>query len=181
MACQECQKRPATLHFTKFTNGKKTEVHLCEVCAKEKGYMTYPEEGYSLHNLLSGLFNFDSKQMDSHQGSFHHPQELQSHRCGLSLSEFKRFGKFGCAECYESFSSRLDPIFRRVHSGNTKHNGKIPKRQGGHLHTKKELESYKDQLKQLVAREEFEKAAVIRDKIKDLESKINQAEAGGNS
>src|SRR5690625_4884667 len=178
MACQECQKRPATLHFTKFTNGSKSEVHLCEVCAKEKGYMTYPEEGYSLHNLLAGLFNFESQKIDSHQGSFHQSQELKCHQCGLTFTEFKRSGKFGCAECYESFSSRLDPILRRVHSGNTKHNGKIPKRQGGNLHTKKELEAYRLHLQELITREEFEEAAVVRDKIKDLETRINRTEAG---
>jgi|SRR5690625_4312105 len=181
MGCQECQKRPATLHFTKYTNGSKSEVHLCERCAKEKGYMTYPEEGYSLHNLLSGLFNFESKQIDNHQGSFHRSQELQCRQCGLTLSEFKHSGKFGCAECYESFSSRLDPILRRVHSGNTKHNGKIPKRQGGNLHTKKELESYQVRLKELVAQEEFEEAAIVRDKIKALKNRIHRTEAGGSS
>src|SRR5690625_3998680 len=176
MACQECQKRPATLHFTKFTNGQKSEVHLCEVCAKEKGYMTYPEEGYSLHNLLAGLFNFDSQSVENHHGSFRQSRELQCHRCGLSLSEFKHSGQFGCSYCYESFSSRLDPILRRVHSGNTKHNGKIPKRQGGKLHTKKELETLKNELKDLITHEAFEEAAVVRDKIKELESRMNQTE-----
>ena len=39
MICQECNQRPATLHFTKIINGEKTEVHLCEKCAQEKGEM----------------------------------------------------------------------------------------------------------------------------------------------
>lgn len=181
MRCQECQKRPATIHFTKYTNEEKTEVRLCEVCAKEKGYMTYPEESYSLHNLLSGFFNFDSKQMDSQHGSFYQTQALKCHHCGLSLSEFKRFGKFGCAECYTSFSSHLDPILRRVHSGNTKHNGKIPKRQGASLHTKKEIESLKANLQALITQEEFEEAAIVRDKIRELENQMDSTEEGGNS
>ena len=28
MLCQECDKRPATLHFTKIVNGEKTEFHI---------------------------------------------------------------------------------------------------------------------------------------------------------
>jgi len=179
MECQECQQRPATLHFKKFINGTKSEVHLCDVCAKEKGYMSYPEEGYSLHNLLTGLFNFDSNQIDSQQSSFHKTQKIQCPQCGLSLSDFKHSGKFGCAGCYKTFAIHLDPILQRVHSGNTKHNGKIPKRQGGNLHKKKELEMLKIQLQQLITSEEFEEAAVVRDKIKDLERKINNTEAGG--
>lgn len=37
MVCQECGNRPATLHFTKIVNGEKTEFHICEHCAREKG------------------------------------------------------------------------------------------------------------------------------------------------
>ncbi|MEN2769142.1 UvrB/UvrC motif-containing protein [Ornithinibacillus xuwenensis] len=179
MECQECHQRPATLHYTQVINGHKTEVQICEVCAKEKGYMTYPEEGYSLHNLLTGLFNFDS----SHVGGQHSTQpqkekELQCSKCGLTFSDFKRIGKFGCGECYHTFSSNLNPIFRRVHSGNTEHRGKIPKRKGGSLHLKKQLTSFKAELQDLIVNEEFEQAAVVRDRIKELENKINHKEAG---
>lgn len=180
MQCQECQKRPATFHFSQVINGKKSEVHVCEVCAMEKGYMTYPEET-SLHNLLSGLFNFDSTSLNSHQGTpFQKATELTCSRCSMTFSEFKRVGKFGCAECYQSFSAHLDPIFKRVHSGNIKHYGKIPKRKGSHLHIKRQIEEHKQKLQQLIENEEFEKAALVRDKIKELSSKQNDPE-GDNS
>src|SRR5690625_5391316 len=77
----------------------------------------------------------------------------------MTFSEFKRVGKFGCAACYHTFSTRLDPIIRRVHSGNTKHFGKIPKRKGGNLHMKKQLEVYKNELQKLIENEAFEEAA----------------------
>ena len=35
MICQECQERPATLHYSKVINGEKTDIHLCEKCADE--------------------------------------------------------------------------------------------------------------------------------------------------
>ncbi|MGM8365534.1 UvrB/UvrC motif-containing protein [Virgibacillus sp. W0181] len=170
MECQECHKRPASLHFTQVVNGNKTEMHVCEVCAKKKGYMNYPEEGYSLHHLLSGLFNFDNQQLDGHQEDpFQKVEELQCQKCKLTFNQFQRVGKFGCASCYDTFSEKLDSIFRRVHSGNTKHYGKIPRRKGGDLHTKKQLESYRDQMQQLIEKEAFEDAAKVRDKIKELE------------
>lgn len=173
MECQECHKRPATLHFTQVVNGSKKEIHVCEVCAKEKGYMTYPEEGYSFESLLSGLFNFESSPFGKHNNSnLTGTKELQCEQCGMTFTEFKRVGKFGCASCYHTFSERLDPIFRRVHSGNTTHHGKIPKRQGGDLHAKKQLEEYKSQLKELVEQEAFEEAAKVRDQIKQLESEM---------
>lgn len=172
MECQECQTRPATLHFTQVLNGTKIESHVCEKCAKEKGYMAYPEEGYSLHNLLAGLFSFESASIGNHDSnSFKQGKELQCPKCDITFSRFKRTGKFGCATCYETFSSRLDPILRRVHSGNVKHNGKIPKREGGNLRTKKKLATYKEELQQLIESEAFEKAAIVRDKIRVLQNK----------
>lgn len=182
MECQECHKRPATLHFTQVINGNKKELHVCEVCAKEKGYMTYPEEAYSLHNLLAGLFNFDSSQLGSHQdATFQTATDMECPKCEMTFSEFKRTGKFGCAECYDTFSARLDPIFRRVHSGNTKHDGKIPTRKGGNLHTKKQIEKYKLELQKLIENEAFEEAAKVRDKIKQLKSSHRDQEAGDQS
>ncbi|MEC5425613.1 UvrB/UvrC motif-containing protein [Virgibacillus sp. C22-A2] len=182
MECQECQQRPATLHFTQVINGNKKEVHVCEVCAKEKGYMTYPEDGYSLQNLLSGLFNFDSAKIESQHGkSFNQVKELQCPKCEMTFSDFKSTGKFGCAACYDTFSKRLESIFRRVHSGNTKHYGKIPKRKGGDLHTKKQLEGYKAELQSLIDNEAFEEAAKVRDKIKELENTKKNEGAGDDS
>ncbi|GGA88545.1 UvrB/UvrC motif-containing protein [Ornithinibacillus halotolerans] len=175
MECQECHQRPASLHYTQVINGHKTEIQICEVCAKEKGYMTYPEEGYSLHNLLTGLFNFDSNHVGSPNNPLKKEKELECTKCGLTLTQFKQIGKFGCGECYHAFSSSLNPIFRRVHSGNTEHRGKIPKRKGGSLHLKKQIATYKSQLQDLIINEEFEQAAVVRDKIKDLENKITEA------
>lgn len=179
MKCQECQEREATLHLSHVLNGQKNEVHVCEICAKEKGYKIFPDEGYSLHHLLSGLFNFDSPQMETTQtASFNENTDLQCPKCKLTFSEFKRVGKFGCAQCYETFSEKLDPIIRRVHSGNNTHYGKIPKRKGGELHVKKQLESYKSELRQLIEKEAFEEAAHVRDTIKTLEKEIYQKEAG---
>src|SRR5699024_7600533 len=89
--------------------------------------------------------------------------------CELTFNEFRHIGKFGCSDCYSSFKSKLNPIFKRVHSGNIRHIGKIPKRDGQVLHKKKELESYRNELNKLIIDENFEKAAVIRDKIKEIE------------
>lgn len=179
MKCQECHKRPATLHFTQVIHGHKTETHVCEVCAKEKGYMAYPEEAFSLHNLLTGLFNFDSADVSSQSKSpIQQINDVQCPKCEMTLSEFKRVAKFGCVECYQTFSSQLDPILRRVHRGNTAHHGKIPKRKGGHLHLKKELDSLRGKLQTLIKNEEFEEAATVRDEIKELEQTIRDKEAG---
>jgi|SRR5699024_3804439 len=172
MQCQECQQRPATLQYTQYINDQKSEIHVCEVCAKEKGYMSdLDTDNHSIHDLLAGLFNFEK----THVGKARHQQAglttepLTCTGCGMTFPYFKRVGKFGCAECYTSFAAQIEPILRRVHSGNITHHGKIPKRKGGSLHHKRQIKEYKDKLQSLIKNEAFEEAAVIRDKIKALE------------
>ncbi|MFC0525681.1 UvrB/UvrC motif-containing protein [Pontibacillus salicampi] len=181
MECQECHQRPATLHFTQVINDHKKEVHVCDTCAYEKGYMSENSDSFSLHNLLSGLFNFDTYPVSdsTNQQSYEPPKRLQCGKCGLTYEEFTRIGKFGCAECYKTFGDKLNPIFRRVHSGNTSHDGKVPKRIGGDLHVKRQIEEQRQHLNQLIQQEEFEEAAHVRDHIRTLEREIYSDKGDG--
>ena len=125
------------------------------------------EDAYSLHDLLTGLFSIGPSQFDINNNAlFEEVKEAECEKCHLTFKEFQRIGKFGCAGCYDTFQSKLDAVFRRVQSGNTKHHGKLPARKESGLHKKKQLEEYRTLLKKLIEQEEFEQAAVIRDKIK---------------
>src|SRR5699024_7465598 len=146
------------------------EIHVCELCAQKKGYIHQQEEPYSLHELLSGLFNFNPSSIELQSNDlFKQIKKVECSKCHTTFEDFQRIGKFGCANCYHSFQDRMDAIFRKVHSGNTRHHGKIPKRRGGDLHKKKEIAQFRSKLQQLIEQEEFEQAAIIRDKIKKLE------------
>lgn len=172
MLCQECGERQATLHFTKIVNGQKTEFHICDECAKEKGeVLPGMDNSFSIHNLLSGLLSFDKPGASVNSGF---TQTLQCQKCGLTYSQFSRSGRFGCAECYKSFGDRLEPLFRRVHSGNVAHYGKIPKRSGNLIQMKREIQDLKSRLQEAIAKEEFELAASIRDQIRELEHKLEK-------
>jgi protein arginine kinase activator len=72
----------------------------------------------------------------------------------------------------------MQPILKRLHSGNTVHAGKIPKRIGGSMHVRKEIDSLKEELQALILQEEFESAANIRDKIRGLEKKLGEKREG---
>ncbi|KIL37150.1 hypothetical protein SD70_30975 [Gordoniibacillus kamchatkensis] len=169
MMCQECGKKPATLHFTKIVNGEKTEFHICESCAREKGELIPGTSGgFSIHNLLSGLLDFEPSQSQS-AAKVH---KLRCDNCGLTYSQFSKLGRFGCSQCYESFSERLDPLFKRVH-GNIVHTGKVPKRSGSIIQHKREIDRLKREMMSSIEREEFEKAAELRDQIKELERKMS--------
>lgn len=171
MQCQECQQRPATFYFQHIINGEKQEVHVCEVCAQENGYTKPTNENYSLQDLLTGLLNFDASQLGSKPIQQKQPEKtVHCPQCNMTFSKFQQLGKFGCASCYETFANQIGPILRRVHSGNTEHFGKIPKRAGGSIQKKKQIEHYRNEMKKLVKEEAFEQAAELRDKIKALEN-----------
>lgn len=181
MICQECNQRPATLHFTKIVNGEKAEIHLCEKCANEKGdmFMFSAGPGFSINNLLAGLLNGNNGFHDPKHTAFKHEEIIQCDRCSMTIHQFIKVGRFGCAHCYESFQEQLKPILRRLHSGNWTHSGKIPKRIGGHLHVRKNIETLKQTLKELISREEFEEAAHVRDEIRSLEKRLLENNEGG--
>lgn len=169
MLCQECGKRPASLHFSKIVNGEKSEYHLCESCAREKGELIPGTSGgFSIHNLLSGLLNFETVEQGKRQAN---TENLRCEECGMTYSQFSKLGRFGCSSCYKYFDSRLDPLFKRVH-GNTVHTGKIPVRVGGEIRTKRQVEDLKRRLQESISHEEFETAAQLRDQIRELEKQI---------
>ncbi|MFD2657916.1 MULTISPECIES: UvrB/UvrC motif-containing protein [Gracilibacillus] len=180
MECQECKQNPATVHFAQVINGEKTEIHVCQQCAKEKGYVSQEEDAYSLHHLLSGLFNPKPNAIN-HQSHKTAGKELQCDKCGMTYQQFARIGKFGCASCYHTFSEHLNPLFRKVHSGNTAHEGKVPKRVGSDIYQRKKLRDLKVKLQQAIAEEAFEEAAKIRDEIRSLEKNLNHHEERDDS
>ncbi|MBO2945852.1 UvrB/UvrC motif-containing protein [Paenibacillus sp. F411] len=168
MVCQECGIRPATLHFTKIVNGEKTEFHFCETCAREKGEMIPgTANGFSIHSLLSGLLDLDPSGKGQLSGA-KAPQVPRCEECGMTYTQFSKLGRFGCSSCYSYFSDRLDPLFKRVH-GSTTHVGKVPKRSGGRIQTKRKIAELKKELHEHIVQEEFETAAQIRDQIRELE------------
>lgn len=173
MLCQDCGQKQASLHFTKIINGDKTEFHLCDSCAREKGELLPGSvNGFSIHNLLSGLIDFEPSMG---KGATPPPTtSLQCKECGLTYSQFSKIGRFGCSHCYQAFAQRLDPLFRRVH-GHTTHIGKVPTRSGGKIKVKKEIQQLKHELQQTIEQEEFEKAAKLRDQIRQLEKEVTQS------
>lgn len=169
MICQRCQERPATIHLTKVVNFEKTEIHLCEVCAKsagsELGIMVEPN--FTFQNLIAGLLEGDINMLQHPNAT----QELYCHNCGLTFSDFRNRGLLGCGECYTYFQPGLEPLLKRVH-GSTVHTGKVPKRTGGKVRLRKEVEQLKIQLQQAIKSEEYEKAAQIRDEIRRLQNQL---------
>lgn len=172
MVCDECRLREATVHLTQIINGKKTERHLCPQCARKHEAEFFLEPQFSIHNLLAGLL----------EGTWQPPagaaQDLRCSRCGLRYREFARTGLLGCSHCYDEFKQQLEPVLRRI-QGQVRHRGKVPSRAGSHLRLGRQLDQLRAQLREAVAREEYERAARLRDEIRALEQRLRAGDAGG--
>jgi len=177
ITCQECQKRPATVHYTKVVNGQKTEYHLCEQCAREKGELDLSfgfDPGFSIHNLLAGLLDMENHQQPELQKQ---KASNQCPTCGMTYAEFSRTGRLGCGDCYLAFDRQLEPLFRRIHGSST-HSGKVPERTGGLARLEQSIKKLTQELEQAVEREDYEGAAKLRDQIKQLRAELEQEQGG---
>ncbi|AOY75140.1 UvrB/UvrC motif-containing protein [Clostridium formicaceticum] len=166
MVCQECNSRKATVHMTKIIQGKKEEVHLCEQCAKVKDTLNF-DNAFSIHNFLAGLLDVTKDPQLKAQYS----TSVQCSQCGMTYDRFKQIGRLNCDQCYKEFKTNLAPLIRKVH-GNLQHTGKVPKRAGGIIRLKREVNELKLQLKEAIDQQAFERAAELRDHIKQLEDTI---------
>lgn len=156
MLCEKCGKNHATTHIKTVVNGIVREYNLCSNCAAQSGYNT---------NSITGM-------LASMLGDMPSPK-LQSQKtckvCGSTFADIAHSGKMGCSECYNTFKDEILPYLKRVH-GATQHTGKIPNRAPLIVRPKeKNIDELRQELSRLVADEKYEQAAIVRDKIKEME------------
>ncbi len=162
MICEKCGKNQATTHIKSVVNGIVREYNLCANCAAGYGY-----NSNSLTGMLASMFG-DINKIGAAQTAKKCPV------CGESFSDIAKSGKVGCTECYTTFYSELLPYLKRVH-GSTKHVGKVPNNAPLVVMPKTEtVEDLRKELSRLVAEENYEQAAVVRDKIKEMEAAENE-------
>ena len=182
MKCDKCPKK-ATVHLTEIVDGKAAEMHLCEDCARDQSQ--HMEQQFGLADLLAGLTDFGKHVPEV-------PKEaLLCPTCGLSYEDFRKFGRFGCAKCYGAFTVHLKALLKKIH-GSSVHLGKklsgttvvaesgpssikvIP---AGDMPLKAAApagdtpEALRVKMHQAIDAEDFELAASLRDKIRELEQK----------
>lgn len=162
MLCQKCGKKPAVIHRITNVGGNKQEVHLCEECAREEANI-FMEDAFSINALLSSLLNMGVDTPIKVEKM----ETIKCGACGQSFGEFRAAGRLGCDQCYTTYKDRLASLLKSIH-GNNQHSGKIPKRVGRSLRLRREVDSLRNELEKAVKAEEYEKAAEIRDRIKNL-------------
>ena len=165
MLCESCGNNQASIHYTKIINGEIEEHHLCTDCTSSFSDLDF-DTSLFFNKFFTGLIdNIDESNKEK--------IDIKCPECGLSYKRFKALGKFGCSQCYKTFEEQIDTLVKGLHGHNT-HKGKIPKRSNIKIFLRRETEKLRVDLENAIKREEFEKAATIRDEIKTLNTKLEE-------
>jgi len=159
MQCSICKEKPATVHLTQIVGDKMQKLDLCEECAKSKG--VNDPAGFALADLMLGLGA--SQELEQAAGG----TEVKCGRCVFTQADFKKSGRLGCPECYQTFSEGLNGLLKSMHKG-TRHVGKAPEALKASRDNADKLKTLQKKLAKAIESENFEEAAQLRDEIKQL-------------
>jgi protein arginine kinase activator len=157
--CSLCQKEEVTVIITTIDkDGMVVELSLCKECAAKKGVGEIKKTKLSAQEILAELQEKISEQDNN----------LICTNCGLSFADFRRQGRLGCEQCYQSFITKLEPIIKRIHNA-TQHTGKSITNDRKKIAERFEIRKLRLTLNNAIQKEDFEKAARIRDQIKKMQ------------
>lgn len=180
MLCEKCKKNEAKINLVKVVNGEKQQIWLCEQCAKNISSIPFLKPigegaGFPFQEMINGLIS-------SVEDIAKKEEKLVCNKCGMTAEEIKKTSSVGCQECYRTFRNIINDKIKDSQAG-AKHVGRIPTVGGKELLQRNRLKKLKQQLQVLIQEEEYEKAALVRDEIKEIElciieSNLKDSDAG---
>ncbi|MBN2899725.1 MAG: UvrB/UvrC motif-containing protein [Clostridia bacterium] len=166
MLCSKCQLRIGKIEIQRHEAGQLVNYILCDECAKT--FEDYDlETSFSDNDLLTSLI--ESVQQSPLQVSYILTTTCSS--CGMTYGSYRKTGRVGCSKCYESFKEKLIPLIQELH-GAAVHVGKAPRNYSDYQEIKRKILALKSELKVAISKEDFEKAAAIRDDVEALEAQM---------
>lgn len=189
MLCDICKKNEATIHIQEITNGQKKVIHMCQECAATQhgeggldfGPFNLAEVLYKLSGQSGAKPAPDASQNAPDNENAPDDADLVCDECGWTEEKLRKTGKLGCGHCYAVFAPLLGEAFKNMHRG-LSHLGKHPagNSENAELHIcRARISKLQKELQQAVANEEYENAAVLRDRINELKQQCDRAAGKG--
>ncbi|MFN3699108.1 MAG: UvrB/UvrC motif-containing protein [Dictyoglomus sp.] len=137
--------------------GKNKAFYILEI-ADEKGKKKYALCEECLHQMIKDIF----------QVEFMVKEEVKKcPKCGREWKDIEETGMVGCHHCYEFFGEDLEKIIIQYH-GNRVHKGRVPQKDSV---KSDRILRYKVQISKAIEEEDYEKAAKLRDFLKNIEKR----------
>ena len=165
--CRRCSK-PATLHITEIHEASAVAIHLCDSCARE--YLDSDEIDPSANPAAELAAKIDELVAEGDESL-----NSSCSNCGLTFNGFRENGRLGCPTCYDDFRDDLMPLLENIHE-ESEHQGKFPSHNPELSEDQAELIQLKAKQKEAIAKEDYETAAMLRDKISKIDA---AAQTGG--
>jgi protein arginine kinase activator len=169
--CDRCSN-PAVVHETLVHNGVKSELHLCAEHAVELGYLLPGEGGAAL--VVGSILEGQSAPV---------PRRVkQCGSCGMTMQSLRDSHLVGCPQCYSNFEEELAGLVERSQEGASTHVGRHPANAAGLIDRAAVRNRLARELREAIGREEYERAARIRDEMAGLgEETGSSTHAGGEA
>ena len=172
--CEICSA-PATVFLTQIINGKSTKFCLCAKCAQERGLLD-PDAFDLAEKLFPNLQGqFGTKGGEDSPAPIPALQSLPLTNCPIcsfTLQDYKNVGRLGCSECYHVDEEENLPLLAQIQP-DSPHNVITPARSEKRETETQTISDLEQQLSLAVAREDYERAAKLRDQIKQLRTPTN--------
>ena len=162
MLCEKCLKKEATVRYEEIINGSGRVMNLCHECSAKMGILNFSSIGATMENMMNDFMGGFVEDMISPfilGRKIHNPRigfieknnvlsGEKCPRCGYTREYYINNGRGGCPECY----------------------GKIDTKERNKDINKKETEikELEANLQKCIKTEDYEQAAKIRDKIKEM-------------
>ena len=162
MKCDHCDK-PAVVHEVVIKAGVTSEVHLCAEHAAQKGYQVPTVPVTQLLAQFAGpIPGVAAAQARRPAAASRCPG------CGLGFAEFRQTGVLGCQGCYDAFMPQIATVIERAQAGAVHHVGRTPRRLEGLADRAAMRSKLLQELDAAVTAEQYERAASLRDRLKNL-------------
>lgn len=177
MKCYICGKQMATLHIEEIIGENTYQLHVCKECASKNDiFERYIELNCQNMESKTSFMEIKTKKLSPKKNNKLYTNVICKN-CGYCISEFYDVHMLSCPSCYENFKPYLKKIVNKIH-GAKKHIGKTPNKKKNVIEKENQKINLENKLNELIKLEEYEKAALIRDNIKNLEEEIASKDLG---
>ncbi|ACI19370.1 UvrB/UvrC motif-containing protein [Dictyoglomus thermophilum] len=144
MKCDFCNQNEATYILEIDDEKGRRKYSICESCLKQV-----------IKDIFKGTYIMKEEKAK------------KCPKCNRSLEEIKETGMLGCSYCYAYFRDEIEKMVYQYH-GNKIHKGKIPAKKEFRID---KILKYKIELSKAIEEEDYEKAAKLRDLLKNIDTR----------
>ncbi|MCI7238450.1 MAG: UvrB/UvrC motif-containing protein [Anaerococcus sp.] len=191
MKCDKCGKNDAVMNVKAIINGVDHDYHLCGDCAMELRKTYFDEDGNfkgsrkeqgehimnfmkkfvpNLDEIIDSYYDFKYRKNNYNYDMLSKLSDKTCPSCGNSLSNI-RSGVFGCPDCYKLDKKLTNKILKTYNNYST-YEGSYPRAYRKFKEVAIKVKDLQEKLNQSVETEDYERAANIKEKIDELNTKV---------